>query len=77
MVRSWPLAHERDITRVLYCERTRHVLSASRDKTVKMWHEDADESKLTMDGHELVVTSIAVNAGKQHLIELVVESDTK
>jgi WD40 repeat protein len=67
-VKKWR-GHEKDITKVLYCQKLNSYLSASRDKTIKLWSVDQPTCRLDMNnGHTLVVTSLAVNIDNTFVI---------
>jgi WD40 repeat protein len=56
-LKNWK-GHENDITKVIYCSHIDRYISASRDKSIKMWLNSNSNCELDMIGHELVVTCI-------------------
>ncbi|XP_074655821.1 WD repeat-containing protein 31-like [Tubulanus polymorphus] len=55
------LAHEKEVTKVIYADHLNGVFSCSRDRLVKLWQPGKHESVRTFAGHELVVTGLAVD----------------
>ncbi|XP_052790981.1 WD repeat-containing protein 31-like isoform X1 [Mya arenaria] len=53
--------HDREITKVCYGIHCRGVFSASRDKTVKLWHRGHASPIREFNRHELVVSAIDLN----------------
>lgn len=53
---------------MLYCAKTDRYLSASRDRTIKLWNISNDRFETNLQGHELVVTSISVDPENKFLI---------
>lgn len=62
LIKSWK-GHEKDITKTLYCSKLDKYVSASRDKSIKLWNLKNDAPDLVLNGHELVVTAIATDSG--------------
>ncbi len=53
---------------MIYCNKIDRYLSSSRDKTIKMWSDTNHNYEMNMQGHDLVVTSIASDPGNQFLM---------
>ena len=67
-VKKWK-GHEKDITKVIYCQKIDAYLSASRDKSIKLWSLNQPRCKLDMpNGHTLVVNGLAVNTENTFVI---------
>jgi WD40 repeat protein len=71
-IKSWNNCHSHDVTRCLYCPQSNLYLSASRDKTIKIWKNNSssldDKPQNTLVGHDLVVTTISTDPQNRHLI---------
>ena len=66
--RRW-IGHEHDVMKVNYGRLINLVVSASRDRTIQLWNANSDSPVQKLLGHDLVVTAIDFNPGRE-IVEL-------
>lgn len=52
----------------MYCARIDRYVSASRDKTIRMWSLSNEKAEMTVNAHDLVVTTVAADPDNKLIV---------
>src|SRR5262249_41138224 len=60
--------HTGEVTSVAFSADGRHIVSGSRDQTVKVWDARTGQERLTLKGHTVGVTSVAFSPDGKRIV---------